>query len=169
MDPGVRCHGMKANPTRYLWSKYECFLMSGCQDIDNQDIATFVVLPFQYDPHGTFTRLVWLYKKANFPLLKDKIVNFDWSCLNDDPLDEACKKFTDVFLNMVKLCIPSKSVVIRPYDKPWYDSEIRHYSSKRDRAKRKLAKSNSPILKENYRKLRNKVNNLKKQAKERFF
>ena len=34
MDPGVRCHGMKANPTGYLWSKYECFLMSGCQDID---------------------------------------------------------------------------------------------------------------------------------------
>ena len=23
MDPGVQCHGMKANPTGYLWSKYE--------------------------------------------------------------------------------------------------------------------------------------------------
>ena len=34
MDPGVRCHGMKANPTGYLWSKYECFLTSGCHDID---------------------------------------------------------------------------------------------------------------------------------------
>ena len=34
MDPGIRYHGMKANPTGYLWSKYECFLMSGCQDID---------------------------------------------------------------------------------------------------------------------------------------
>ena len=34
MDPGVRCHGMKANPTEYLWSKYECFLTSGCQDMD---------------------------------------------------------------------------------------------------------------------------------------
>ena len=34
MDPWVRCHGMKANPTGYLWSKYECFLMSGCQDMD---------------------------------------------------------------------------------------------------------------------------------------
>ena len=34
MDPGVQCHGMKANPTGYLWSKYEYFLMSGCQDID---------------------------------------------------------------------------------------------------------------------------------------
>ena len=34
LDPGARCHGMKANPTGYLWSKYECFLMSGCQEMD---------------------------------------------------------------------------------------------------------------------------------------
>ena len=34
MDPGVRCHGMKANPTGYLWSKYEGFLMSVCEDMD---------------------------------------------------------------------------------------------------------------------------------------
>ena len=40
MDPGVRCHGMKANPTGYLWSKYECFLMSGCQDIDFKKTLT---------------------------------------------------------------------------------------------------------------------------------
>ena len=29
MDPGVRSHGMKADPPGYLRSKYECFLMSG--------------------------------------------------------------------------------------------------------------------------------------------
>ena len=34
LDPAARCHGMKANPTGYLWSKYECFLMSGFQDMD---------------------------------------------------------------------------------------------------------------------------------------
>ena len=34
MDSGVRCHGMKANPIGYLWSKCECFLTTGCQDID---------------------------------------------------------------------------------------------------------------------------------------
>ena len=34
MDPGVRCHGMEAKPIGYLWSKYECFLTTGCQDID---------------------------------------------------------------------------------------------------------------------------------------
>ena len=33
MDPGVRSHVMKADPPRYLWSKYKCFLMSGWWDI----------------------------------------------------------------------------------------------------------------------------------------
>ena len=33
MDPGMRSHGMKADPPGYLWSKYECFLMSGWWDI----------------------------------------------------------------------------------------------------------------------------------------
>ena len=32
MEPGVRCIGIKAAPPGYLWSKYECFLMSGCRD-----------------------------------------------------------------------------------------------------------------------------------------
>ena len=33
MDPGIRSHGMKADPPGYLWSKYECFVMSGSGDI----------------------------------------------------------------------------------------------------------------------------------------
>ena len=33
MDPGVRSQGMKVDPPGYLWSKYECFLMSGWWDI----------------------------------------------------------------------------------------------------------------------------------------
>ena len=32
MDPGVRSHGMNADPPGSLWSKYECFLMSGWWD-----------------------------------------------------------------------------------------------------------------------------------------
>ena len=56
----------------------------------------------------------------------------------------------------------------RPNDKPWYDHEIRHFSSKRDRVKRKLIKSGSNYLREQYRKLRNKVNNVKKHTKEIF-
>ena len=70
---------------------------------------------------------------------------------------------------MVKSCIPSRTVLVRPDDKPWYDHEIRHFSTKRDRLKKKLIKSDSNYLKEKYKKLRNKVNNLKKHAKEKFY
>ena len=31
---------MRANPIGYLWSKYECFLTTGCQDIDFKKTLT---------------------------------------------------------------------------------------------------------------------------------
>ena len=33
MDPGVQCHGVKANPTGNLWSS-----MGGCQDLDSKKL-----------------------------------------------------------------------------------------------------------------------------------
>ena len=85
--------------------------------------------------------------------------------LHEGSLDDACRKFTDIFLDMVKICIPSNLVVVRPNDKPWYDSERRHFTSKHDKLKRKLINSTSLHLREQYRKLRNKVNNLKNMQK----
>ena len=77
--------------------------------------------------------------------------------------------FYEYFLDMVQSCVPSKQITVRPDDKPWYDHEIRHFSSKGDGVKRRLAKSGSNVLREQYKILRNKVNNLKTQAKENFF
>ena len=54
-------------------------------------------------------------------------------------------------------------------DKPWYDSEIRKYSRKRDRQKSKATKSGLQTDWTKYKLLRNKVNNLKKHAKETFY
>ena len=53
-------------------------------------------------------------------------------------MDEASEPFTSTFLNFVKQCIPSKTVTIREDDKPWYDSEIRSFSRKRDKQKRNI-------------------------------
>ena len=72
---------------------------------------------------------------------------------------------------MVKTCIPSKkvTVTVRPDDKPWYNSEIRRTSRKRDRLKSKAIKTGKISDWNSYKKLWNKVNNQKKQAKEIFF
>ena len=53
------------------------FLYSGTLDFpDNisNHKATYITLPFQYDTEGAFNRLIYLYKKANFTLLKQKSI-----------------------------------------------------------------------------------------------
>ena len=81
-------------------------------------------------------------------------------------MNETCLIFKETFLKFVKECIPNTEVIIRPDDKPWYDSEIPMYSRKRDRQKSKALKSGSQVQWTNYTHLRYKVNNLKKHAKE---
>ena len=47
--------------------------------------------------------------------------------------------FTNNFTEFAKLCIHvQKTIVVRKDDKPWYDSEIRRNSRKRDRLKEQL-------------------------------
>ena len=60
-------------------------------------------------------------------------------------------------------------MLIRPNDKPWYDSTIRSYTRRRDRLKRKAVKTTRTEDWRKYKNMRNKVNNLKKYARERFF
>ena len=40
MDPGIECHGFIANLAGNILSKYECFLISGCQDMDFRETLT---------------------------------------------------------------------------------------------------------------------------------
>ena len=70
-----------------------------------------------------------------------KISDFDWSCLHQGTVNEASSLFTNIFIEFAKLCIPSKTIVVREDDKPWYDSEIRRNSRKRDRLKKTALKS----------------------------
>ena len=130
--------------------------------------ATYVYLPFEYPVHGTFTRNVWMYKNANFELFNKKLSEFDWSCLHQGSVNEASSLFTNIFIEFAKLCIPSKTIVVRGDDKPWYDSEIRRNSMKRDRLKKKATQSSNPNVWNKYKLFRNKVNNQKKHAKKIF-
>ena len=97
------------------------------------------------------------------------IINHDWSSLNEGSVSEAFVNFTFSFLKLVKICIPSKRITVRPNDKPWFDSEIRHYVRIRDRLKRKARNSGTSDSMNKYKHIRNKVNNLKKHAKEKFY
>ena len=65
--------------------------------------------------------------------------------------------------------ILSKEVTIRPNDKPRYDSEIRRTSRARDRQRSKATRTSKYTDWTKCKNLNNKVNNLKKHAKEQFY
>ena len=69
----------------------------------------------------------------------------------------------------MKTTIPYKEVTIRPYEKPWYDSEICNCLENVIVKGKKAINSLNQSDWLNYKIIRNKVNTLKKYAKESFY
>ena len=118
----------------------------------------------------SYKREIWIYEKVDKVKFSEKMDDVDWNALLPDnkDVDELSGIFTETFLNIARECIPTKLVTIRSSDKPWFNGELKREIRKRDRF-RKYAlkfKRESDIAK--YKKQRNRVNNLKKLAKERF-
>ena len=43
------------------------------------------------------------------------------------------EEFTKLFLDIARQCIPTKTITVRDYDKPWFNNEIRKDIRLRDR------------------------------------
>ena len=103
-------------------------------------------------------------------MLNNLIEEYDWNLLFNDSIsvDDACESFTKTFLDFCKICIPSKKVLIRPDDKPWFTSEIRHNLRLRDRLRKRAFRTRREVDFKRYKKQRNHVNNIKKFANENY-
>jgi len=79
-----------------------------------------------------------------------------------------CNEFTKTFLEIARDCIPTKEIIVRENDKPWFNNTLRKEIRIRDRIRKKVLKHKrvSDITK--LKKQRNKVNNMKKIARENF-
>ena len=74
-----------------------------------------------------------------------------------------------VILSVSEECIPRREVTIRCNDKIWFDSNIRREIRKRDRFHRKYLKLKTALSQTIFKQQRNRVNNLKKQLKEKCY
>ena len=72
------------------------------------------------------------------------------------------------FLKIAQECIPTKIITIRNNDRPWFNNEIRKEIRIRDRFRKTVLKFHMEKDIKLYKKQRNKVNNMKKIAKENF-
>ena len=139
-------------------------------DISDHSI-TYRHMRLGYINKSVFKRKIWLYKHADFLQLNQMIDSVNWEnfFFMSKDVNTAAKSFTEKLLSFAHICIPNKIVTVRPNDKPWYDSKIRIASRKRDRLKNKASKSNNSNMWMKYKKCRNHVNNLIKEAKSRYF
>ena len=103
--------------------------------------------------------------------MKNKITETNWENVIDaeDDINSACSNFTKTFLNITKTCIPTREVTIRSDDKVWFDSDLRCESRKRDRLRQIFFRTKTETAEKKFKTQRNKFNNLKKQAKQRFY
>ena len=145
-------------------------LDAGTISVDNSisdNKATFVSVKTETPLLKSYTREVWNYNNSNFEELNEKIRQHDWDHLIRDTIsvDEACANFTEAFIQLCESSIPRKKVIIRPSDRPCFNSELRHNIRLRDRLGRKALKTNSIQDKIRYKTQRNRANNFKNTQK----
>ena len=139
---------------------------SGTLGVDqniSDHLCTYISVKTNVCYNGAYERKVWLYKNADFDKLNLLITNTDWNelILGASDIDRAAENFSNTFLTLIKECIPEKSVVIRPKDKPWFDSALRKEIRIRNRLRKIALKSNKAEDIKKYKKSRNKINNMK--------
>ena len=61
---------------------------------------------------------IYGYIKMQIMNCSIKTSEFDWSCLHQGTVNVASSLFTNIFIAFAKVCIPSKTIVVREDDKP---------------------------------------------------
>ena len=84
-------------------------------------------------------------------------------------VEDISNRFMHRYLEMAGRGIPSKLVIIRLNDKPWFNSEIRKEIRTRNRVHKLARRNQSNQSLQKYKSQRNKVNNMIKYAREQFF
>ena len=103
--------------------------------------------------------------------MKQKNLEFDWDALikREPNIDKACINFTNAILSVSEEYIPRRGVTIRCNYKILFDSNIRREIRKRDRFRTKYLKLKTALFQTIFKQQRNRVNNLKKQLKEKCY
>ena len=52
-------------------------------------------------------------------------------------VDDMVEELTKLFLDIARQCIPTKTITVGDYDKPWFNNEIRKEIRLRDRLRKK--------------------------------
>ncbi|KAK3933313.1 RNA-directed DNA polymerase from mobile element jockey [Frankliniella fusca] len=102
--------------------------------------------------------------------LLDDVGGANWSSVyKSTDIDSKLNNFNDIMMSLMDKHAPVKTFVPQQCKQPWMVNDIRKLMKKRDKLREKFLKSNCPLDKENYRATRNKVKQVIRNAKARFY
>ena len=109
-------------------------------------------------------RTFYQYDRADVEQLNNLILNTDWNNIfhDDWPIDRVLDTFTETFFCHINQCIPK--VTKRRKFKPWFSSDLKRMSTKKQKAYHKAKRTNSDVDWDAYRTLNNQFTYAKKRA-----
>jgi len=126
-------------------------------------------LSFPVFKPNCYKRIIRNFNGVDVNLLNNALLNADWENIENESaggsIDVFYKKWVDLFMSIVDLFIPQKSVTIRPKDKPWMYGGIRRAMRRRDRLLKVFNRDKSSSNWTAYREQRNLVVSLIRKAK----
>ncbi|VDI72936.1 Hypothetical predicted protein [Mytilus galloprovincialis] len=72
--------------------------------------GTYVTIDCGFSKSRTYIRSIWDYKRGDYDLMKQKVLNTNWENLISDASDVhvAATNFTNTFINIASACIPTR-------------------------------------------------------------
>ena len=120
-------------------------------------------------PTKPFTRKIWLYEHADYEKLRHNLINVNWDSLFlTDDIELITNDITNAILSAAESSIPSKIVTIRKGGPKWLSCNIRKMIRQKNGIHRKAKHFNNPMHWNKFRKIRNGVTSLVRNAKDKY-
>lgn len=134
---------------------------------NNDHCTIHLKILFKVDPAKCYQRQVWDFSAADTTGYVNFLQNFNFDTFftGQYSVDQACELLTDAVLGAAKQFVPNRIVTIRPSDKSFYNSNLRHLKLKLDRLHKKAKTLNTPDIWARFRHDRNEYMREVKKAK----
>ncbi|XP_071176621.1 uncharacterized protein [Mytilus edulis] len=127
-----------------------------------------VEISFKTFKQHSFKRQIRDFKRADYEGLKNQLNDTDWDdvVFNSNNINDVYMNFVKTFESTVNRYIPTKTITVRPNDKPFMNNLIRNKIRHRNRIHHKAKTSNNPYLWKKFREIRNEITSLERKAKD---
>ena len=112
-------------------------------------------------------RKIWLYDRGDYDAFNNILTETNWDLLfHSEDINVITEKVTGCILQAAEKTIPSRIVTIRKGGPRWLSTHIRREIRKKNRIHKKAKRYNNPSDWSKFRKIRNKVTDLVRTAKD---